>query len=123
MKRYHIAIEGLPTETVLAENGSDVFLKAGFGSCEHDREYVVKVYVAIDGEPDYPITCSEFFPNWERRPVVVALLSMSDDAPCSHGDALESYTSHSTHAIDGNVDSVACASCGKTHFLRSVDMR
>ena len=120
MKRYHIAIEGLPTETVLAENGSDVFRKTGFESCEHDREYVVKVYVAMDGEPDYPIVGSEFFPDRERRPVVVAMLSMSDDAPCGHGDALES---HDTNAMDGHADSVACASCDKTHFLRSVDMR
>ena len=120
MKRYHIAIEGLPTETVLAENGSDVFLKAGFGSCEHDMEYVVKVYVAMDGEPDYPIMYSEFFPGLERKPVVVALLSMADDAPCGHGDALKN---HGTHAMGGHVDAVACVSCGKTHFIRSVDMR
>ena len=61
MKRYHIAIEGHPTETVLAENGSDAFLKADFGSCRRGMEYKVKVYVAMDGEPDYPVNDSEFF--------------------------------------------------------------
>ena len=105
MKRYHVAIEGHPTETVLAENGSDAFLNAGFGSCKHGMEYEVKVYVAMDGEPDYPVSDSEFFADAERKPVVVAPFPMTDDML---------HNVLGANAIGKNVD-LTCESCGKTY--------
>ena len=103
MKRYHVAIEGLPTETVLAENGSDVFLKAGFESCRRGMEYKVKVYVAMAGEPDYPVNDSEFFADAERKPVVVAPFPMTG-------------MSHNTFGANsfGNDLGLTCESCGRT---------
>ena len=112
MKRYHIAIEGLPTETVLAENGSDAFLKADFGSCRHGMEYKVKVYVAMDGEPDYPVNDSEFFADTERKPVVVAPFPMANDT--LYGNALDA------HLIGKNASPVTCVSCGKACFIREL---
>ena len=113
MKRYHVAIEGLPTETVTAENGSDAFLKADFGSCRRGMEYKVKVYVAMDGEPDYPVNDSEFFADAERKPVVVAPFPMTDDML------------HNTFGINsiGNDFCLTCESCGKTCFIRSDEMK
>ena len=108
MKRYHVAIEGLPTETVTAENGSDAFLKAGFGSCRRGMEYKVKVYVAMDGEPDYPVNDSEFFADAERKPVVVAPFPMTGGM-------------HNTFGANsfGNDFGLTCESCGRTIFIRS----
>ena len=109
MKRYHIAIDGLPTETVMAENGSDAFLKADFGSCRHGMEYEVKVYVAMESEPDYPVNNTEFFTDAERKPVVVAPYPMTDDMlPNTFG----------TNSF-GNDFGLTCESCGRTIFIRS----
>ncbi len=109
MKRYHVAVEGLPTETVLAENGSDAFLKADFGSCRRGMEYNVKVYVAMDGEPDYPVNDSEFFADTERKPVVVAPFPMTGGMP------------HNTFGANsfGNDFGLTCESCGRTCSIRS----
>ena len=113
MKRYHIAIEGHPTETVLAENGSDAFLKADFGSCRRGMEYKVKVYVAMDGEPDYPVNDSEFFADAERKPVVVAPFPMTADML---------HSAFGSNAIGNDVD-LTCESCGRTFFIRSDGMK
>ena len=113
MKRYHIAIDGLPTETVMAENGSDAFLKADFGSCRHGMEYEVKVYVAMDGEPDYPVNNTEFFTDAERKPVVVAPFPMTDGM---------THNTFGTNSF-GNDFGLTCESCGKTCFIRSDGMK
>ena len=69
MRRYHIVIEGYPTETVLAKDVQDAFLKSSFYMCETDKTHHLLIYEALDGEPDYSATKAGFCPDETRSPV------------------------------------------------------
>ena len=80
MRRYHIVIEGYPTETVLAKDMQDAFLKSSFYLCDPDRTHHLLIYEALDGEPDYSAAKAGFCPDDARRPVAGQSFTMEKRA-------------------------------------------
>ena len=69
MRRYHIVIEEYPTETVIAKDMQDAFMKSSFYMCETDRMHYLLIYEALDSEPDYSAANVGFCPDEARNPV------------------------------------------------------
>ena len=69
MRRYHIVIEGYPTETVVAKDVKEAFLKSSFDLCEPDKMHNLLIYEALESEPDYSAAKAGFCPDETRRPV------------------------------------------------------
>ena len=69
MRRYHIVIEGYPTETVLAKDVKEAFLKSSFHACEPNKKHNLLIYEALEGEPDYRAGMAGFCPDETRKPV------------------------------------------------------